>query len=259
MERISFLKMGTLGVLAPLADSFFVQTLLSAEKKYLLADDIMKDLITANDAKVALLLTSLEPGNLKFSRRTGYDIAILSASYCSEGSKYYHDPLIVSRLDWLIRFLSESQSEDGTVNIANLESPPDTAFLMEILCATAHILSKDNSKEDKEKDSGKRKVIGFTVPIAKEVLKDDYKDEFTKAPPSQPAPSTSGKLSFASLLPAPKNLKRPADSQNSLRPAEPPKKLRTEEETFPTRKDENEDNDEDKEEIKQEENIIRLR
>ncbi|WP_276501687.1 hypothetical protein [Terrimonas pollutisoli] len=160
MKRISFLKMGgALAILAPLADSLFVQAVLNTEKECLLADDIMKDLITANDATVALLLTSLEPGNLKFSRRTGYDIAILSASYCSEGSKYYHDPLIVSRLDWLIRFLAESQSEDGTVNIANLESPPDTAFLMEILCATAHILSKDNSKELSAINSELKKII----------------------------------------------------------------------------------------------------
>ena len=159
MKRISFLKMGTLAMLTPLANSFFVQAVLNTEKKCLVADDIMKELIAANDAKVGQLLASLEPGNLKFSRRTGYDIAILSASYCSGSSKYYHDPLIVSRLELLIRFLAASQSADGTVNIANLESPPDTAFLMEILCAVAHILLKDNSKELSAINNDLEKII----------------------------------------------------------------------------------------------------
>jgi hypothetical protein len=147
IDRNEFLKIGTLAMLSPLCDSFLTLAAANNRKGYFYKDDILKRLLTANDNQVASLLESINPANLKFSRRTGYDIAVLAASYCSPDSKYYHSPLIVSKLNLLIQFLSDSQTDDGTVNIGNLESPPDTAFLMEIVSAAAHILLKDGSNE----------------------------------------------------------------------------------------------------------------
>jgi hypothetical protein len=107
-------------------------------------EELMRQLNQANDMQVSLLLESVKPGNLKFGRKTAYDFSVLTAGYCSQGSTYYHDVILISKLDLLIKFLLQSQTSDGTVNIGNLESPPDTAFLVEILGAAASILMEDN-------------------------------------------------------------------------------------------------------------------
>lgn len=159
IKRVEFLRMGTWVMLTPLFDGFLTQAMANTGKNYLYKDDILQRLLTANDNQVALLLELVNPGNLTFSRKTGYHIAVLSASYCSPGSAYYHNPLLASKLNLLIQFLANAQSADGAVNIANLESPPDTAFLMEILSATAHILLKDNSKELSAINSDLKKTI----------------------------------------------------------------------------------------------------
>ena len=159
INRVEFLKMGAWVMLTPLCNGFLTQAMANTGKNHLNKDDILQRLLTANDNQVALLLESVNPGNLTFSRKTGYHIAVLSASYCSPGSTYYHNPLLASKLNLLIQFLADAQSEDGTVNIANLESPPDTAFLMEILSATAPILLKDNSKELSAINSDLKKII----------------------------------------------------------------------------------------------------
>jgi hypothetical protein len=41
--------------------------------------------------------------------------------------------------------LLKAQAPDGTVNVGNLESPPDTAFVVEIVTAAAFVLQKENS------------------------------------------------------------------------------------------------------------------
>ncbi|MGF2413893.1 MAG: hypothetical protein ACQUYJ_16295, partial [Ferruginibacter sp.] len=104
-------------------------------------------------------LTSVTEGNIVFSRKIGYDFAALSASYATATSAYYHSASIVPKLEILCRAIAGQQAEDGTVNIANLESPPDTAFLVELLSAAAFILSKDNSVELKNVNAAIKNIL----------------------------------------------------------------------------------------------------
>lgn len=134
-------------MLSPLLNNSLVYAATSRLRKHWDNDDILDRLLVANDKQVEQLLESVKQGNLTFSRKIGYDIASLSASYCYPKSKYYHSTVLVPKIDLLVDFLASSQAEDGTVNVGNLESPPDTAFLMEILCGATTILQKDNSKE----------------------------------------------------------------------------------------------------------------
>ncbi|HEY6505145.1 MAG TPA: hypothetical protein VIZ28_14310 [Chitinophagaceae bacterium] len=148
MKRNDFLKMGALAMGTPLFDSFLVKAAVAdTSNNSWFKDDILSRLVAANDTQVAGLLQSVNPDSLKFSRRIGYDFSMLAASYCSPGSKYYHSSLIVPKLEIITQVLANYQSVDGTVNISNLESPPDTAFLIELLAAGAYILAKDNAKE----------------------------------------------------------------------------------------------------------------
>ncbi len=107
--------------------------------------DLFQRLIRANDNQVAQLIKLVEKDKLRFSRMVAYDIATLTAAYCVKESAYYHQPVLIEKLNILVEFLAAAQSADGTVNVGNLESPPDTAFLIEILGPAASIMRNDNS------------------------------------------------------------------------------------------------------------------
>ena len=142
MKRNSFIKMSALAVLAPLGKSVFAR---SAVNGFWFGDNIFKRAVAANDKEVDSLLQTVSVENFNFGRRAALDFATLTASYCYAGSVHYRNPLIISRLEILIEELEKFQTEDGTINVGNLESPPDTAFLLEPLSASAFLLIKDNS------------------------------------------------------------------------------------------------------------------
>ena len=148
IKRELFLKLTALAALAPLGNRLLagVQPVNIPEEPGL-ADDLMKRLSIANDQQVEGLLASLSPDKFNFSRKAGFDFAVLSASFCYAGSRYYQSQAIVPKLEILMQGLQNAQAEDGTVNIGNLESPPDTAFLLEPLTAAAGLLKKNNSNE----------------------------------------------------------------------------------------------------------------
>lgn len=108
-------------------------------------DPLFKRLLIANDKQVDALLQT-DWSTQKFSRKTGFDFASLSAAYVSPGSRYFQKQQVLLALQKITQQLLEVQAADGTVNIGNLESPPDTAFLLEPLTAAASILRKSKSK-----------------------------------------------------------------------------------------------------------------
>ena len=143
MKRTAFLKLTGGAALLPLTAAMVRQVERGIGFRNFGDEPLLQQLNTANDRQVALLLVSVRSGQLKFGRKTAYDFAILTAGYCSPRSMYYHDSRLLEKMDLLVQFLLQSQAPDGTVNIGNLESPPDTAFLVEILGAAASILQED--------------------------------------------------------------------------------------------------------------------
>lgn len=105
---------------------------------------IFQQLVTANDAQVEkLLLTDYDKKD--FSRRLAGEFAILTASYCCGTSKYFGNPSLLQTMQKIAQHLLRAQTADGTVNVGNLESPPDTAFVVEVVAAPAFVLQKDNT------------------------------------------------------------------------------------------------------------------
>lgn len=137
MKRGDFIRLSTMAGLAPVCAPLFSFT---GNTKVSRDEDLIKRLMVANDQLVTGLLNTVQEGKLNFSRKTAYDFAVLSASYCEKTSAYFHDQQIISRLELLARFLTDSQGPDGTLNIGNLESPPDTAFVIEIVTTATAIL-----------------------------------------------------------------------------------------------------------------------
>lgn len=107
-------------------------------------ETLLQKLVAANDAQVESLLKS-DFANRPFSRRVGSDLEVLAASYCSPTSHYYQNRQVISALQTLSEQLLKAQAEDGTVNVGNLESPPDTAFVVELVSAAAVPLLKEKS------------------------------------------------------------------------------------------------------------------
>jgi len=161
MQRNTFIKMTSLATLAALSNNLFAAIPLAVNNHhFVLDDDMMKRLATANDKQVEALLRSVSADNFIFSRKVGSDLACLAASYCYTGSAYYQSALIVPKLEILIEGLEKCQTADGTFNnSANPESPPDTAFLIEYLNAAAAILIKNNSDAITNINSRIKKII----------------------------------------------------------------------------------------------------
>jgi hypothetical protein len=139
MKRVDFLKTGTLAALAPLC-----QPLFAMNKDEIIDEAMMQRMFSLNDKQAGNLLESVQEGKLSFSRKTAYEFSILSASYCQKGSVYFQDARVLAKMETLAQFLSTTQNTDGTVNIGNLESPPDTAFIVEILCTATSNLQKQS-------------------------------------------------------------------------------------------------------------------
>jgi hypothetical protein len=145
LNRGHFLKLSAGAILLPVYHQLSAQ----ADKGFGFTnfkdEDLLLQLNKANDLQVELLMESIKSGSLKFGRKIAYDFSILTASFCSPKSKYRDDEQLIPKLDLLVKFLLKAQTPDGTVNVGNLESPPDTAFLVEILGAAAAILKEDDS------------------------------------------------------------------------------------------------------------------
>ena len=106
---------------------------------------LMARLVAANDKQVDKLLEDLHAGINSTGRKIGFDFATLAASYVSPGSTHYQSPSVAEAFEKLLQLLASLQSADGTLNFGNLESPPDTAFLVEPLSAAASLLQQIHS------------------------------------------------------------------------------------------------------------------
>ena len=154
MNRTDFLKIGTVAALSPL----FVKASIN-DFTPPIDTELMNRLITENDKTASQLMETIKQGTLRFSRMIAYDIAVLTAAYCAKSSAYYQNIEVVSKIDILVKFLASAQADDGTVNVGNLESPPDTAFLIEILGPAASIMRKNNNRALQEVQQQLKQIL----------------------------------------------------------------------------------------------------
>lgn len=160
MKRDAFLKMGGLLLLMPLTKGFDLKAAIASSPGLpLTPNELLDRMVKANDQKVGAVFARPALDEARIGRQIGYEFASLAAAWVSPGSKYYHDQQLVPRLETMVEVLKRHQSDDGTVSIGNLESPPDTAFLIEILTGGAHLLLKDNSKEIAKINTGIKEFL----------------------------------------------------------------------------------------------------
>lgn len=99
-------------------------------------------MIQANNAFIEELIDRGVAAHRYGGRSNGYNFAHLAAGFACEEGAFYKASQVLSLLHETTDKLIASQRPDGTINAGNLESPPDTAFIMEPVCAGIAILSQ---------------------------------------------------------------------------------------------------------------------
>jgi hypothetical protein len=112
-------------------------------------DKLMKRLAEGNDKQVDSILKSYSDAQQNSYGHRNYtaNFAVLSAAYCCRLSKYYQNATLIQPMEAILDDLLKAQNPDGTMDAGNLQSPPDTAFMMENLIKGTHILHQNKSKE----------------------------------------------------------------------------------------------------------------
>ncbi|MFN8357592.1 MAG: hypothetical protein U0Y10_24250 [Spirosomataceae bacterium] len=108
-------------------------------------DDFYAKVVKANTQEVNKLIKSFAAEITDLRRRLGFDFVNLTAAYCEPTSPFYQKEELIPYLTKIIRFLATAQKEDGTLDLGNLASPPDTAFILEPLCSAAFLLQTQAS------------------------------------------------------------------------------------------------------------------
>jgi len=110
---------------------------------------MMTQLIQANDARVTHWLPRQQADGglrdqyaLPSAQETARFIAALGSAGRAEGSRYFQSTELVVPLERAMAWLLAAQHDDGTIDLlsTNFHSPPDTAFMVEVLGPLAAIL-----------------------------------------------------------------------------------------------------------------------
>ena len=103
--------------------------------------------MTINDTQVeaALERPLAARGSGMENRANGARLSALAASYTSALSRFHHDARLLPALQGLVEAMQKNQLPDGLYDSGNLDSPPDSAFILETLCQAQRQLVDDAS------------------------------------------------------------------------------------------------------------------
>lgn len=162
MKRKTFiLETLGLGTSLMLSPQFLSSMYAQGAENAIPASELMKKLIEGNDRFIADFLAKGSEGPRQGGRNYGYNFAKLAAAYCNPQSQYYHNDRLVTSMEEIVVHFTAALTPDGTMTAGNIESPPDTAFIMEPLCSGVYILNQSRQKSlDKVRAS-------IRVPIEK--------------------------------------------------------------------------------------------
>ncbi|MGY4767087.1 hypothetical protein ACXC9Q_09225 [Kribbella sp. CWNU-51] len=109
-------------------------------------DDFLTVLTNANQTQIPLVLSSYQ--NASDSVRTvARKARRLISGYVWGRSSYHHDASLLAPLRWLVEQLAARQHEDGTYDVGNLHSPPDSAFAIQDVCMLYALLDADGQAD----------------------------------------------------------------------------------------------------------------
>jgi hypothetical protein len=152
MSRGEFIRLSSLTLAGALvsdvvsANNFFSNNNTAKEDVQL-----MGKLILNNDAKVKSILHKAPIDStirVRSFRPIASSIAVMTASLCNSKSEYYKSKLLADEMNLAIDILLKEQYPDGTLDAGgNVQSPPDTAFILEYICPAAAVLNLEKQKD----------------------------------------------------------------------------------------------------------------
>lgn len=105
---------------------------------------LLDSITWANDRHVRELLDGYQRLLQDTSRNRGRSsfLVALSAAYSAPSSRYHRSEQLVEPMEKVAAALRQKQYPDGTFDAGNLQSPPDTAFMIEQLCRAQDLLQR---------------------------------------------------------------------------------------------------------------------
>ena len=110
-------------------------------------DVLYNRLIKANNKAVDSLIEVLSNDITVLKRDLGFDFANLAAAFCTPEAKHFQRTELIPLMERIMQFLLKEQNPDGTLDFGNIESPPDTAFILEPICSATSFLNKNPLKQ----------------------------------------------------------------------------------------------------------------
>jgi len=114
-------------------------------------DNILTLISRSNDQNVERLLQNYRRLTVSSGGRvlSGFLLSV-SAAYCFEESSYYQSSELVDPMLEVTMELKNRQNPNGTFDFGNLQSPPDSGFMVEQFFRTQALLIKDGSTNTAE-------------------------------------------------------------------------------------------------------------
>lgn len=117
---------------------------------------ILKSLTAANDRLVEQALARTNAGG---GRGAGALIMTMAAAYGNPLSSLHRDPRLVPAMDNLVATLRQSQNPSGLWSLGNIDSPPDSSFILKTLAKGQLFLTRDNHPPTEALRSRLRELI----------------------------------------------------------------------------------------------------
>jgi hypothetical protein len=112
-------------------------------------DPYYRQLVKANNAYLPSLLNPGRGSRARFggARGDGEAVEALAGAYCAPESTYFKSQAVLAVLDADADKLLAAQHADGTIDSGNLNSPPDTGFVVQTVCNALAVLRRMNLPE----------------------------------------------------------------------------------------------------------------
>ena len=104
---------------------------------------ILPRLVSANDATIAEARLQPADSGPAPLRSEAVRILVYVCGYVAPASRYFHDDTLLPELETVAGLLAAGQHPSGLFDVGNLESPPDTAFMLEALAKAQELLLRD--------------------------------------------------------------------------------------------------------------------
>lgn len=112
------------------------------------AEPIVERLVRGNDETIACALTAGEnAGEAWGARSEAVRLLVLTCGYVAPSSRYHGAAEIAAASERIVRTLAAMQAASGLFDSGNLESPPDTGFIVEALARALILLRRDGRAE----------------------------------------------------------------------------------------------------------------